>query len=473
MPSILNQCLSLSLALFFVLPCVQAQSDKWRINPQNQPQTPKERTWLLDLNKDRPASYQASFDYELLPRSGAENLSALLRLPYAPWKDKSKRSNRRAWWRIAYRATKLVFIDYAAADYYTTLQRELFGTGAYARILGRDSIRYKITPFSIFSRPTVRYSLPLGDSLRALNLDEQIALSMAGFESTGNSMAEVLRQKFLSGGEMTHEMSLLYLTTKLDQVRQVLRAGSDFRNLDESNIEAYVYNLNLRYLDSSTVALGRAARDSFQYNLSGLKTRLILSTLLDPSLYFAGANVYDYLLDAKKHRGMKALRLGNWGYFPTIHLGLSPFGEEWYWHNYLIDPKQRIWHLKLRYGQNIYTGSSFSMAVQAANYRVEGVGTFNLRAEIWQQPNFELGGLERKVLGGTGGIFAASFRSLPLFDLLPLQLYGEFGYKTGGYLAGENLDASVIARVGLSYPNFFGKGERENRELSYKKSKKR
>jgi hypothetical protein len=103
------------------------------------------------------------------------------------------------------------------------------------------------------------------------------------------------------------------------------------------------------------------------------------------------------------------------------------------------------------------------------------VGNFQVQAEVWQQPKLYLGGESlQELAGGVGGMFSASYRSVPLFKLVPIQIYGQLGYKSSGYTPGENLNNAFIARVGISYPDFFRKDKAmKESEISNQKKKKK
>lgn len=423
-----------------------------------------------------PVEYDAMFDYQFLPRSGGQSLTGLMHLPYSFFSDKSNRPNRRKGWRIALRSAKLLLLDLPVADYYNNIQGAVFGTGSYARLLGRDSIQYRVRPFSFFNRSKVEYSVEQALGQGLATLDEELAISIASIEATGAVMPEVLRQQFVTGGRMSHEMSMLYVVSKVSQLRQILGARNDLSNRAENNIERYVYNLNAKYSDSSVLALGTGALDSFRYSMGAIKAKSLISVLLDPTLAASLFNLYGFVLDAKKLQRSWSLKLGKWQYTPSFNLGFTPFGDEIHFHSYLVDPKFHVYHIKLRIGNNPYEqGVSWAASANMANYRWQGVGVFQAQGEIWNQPAFAFAQSDasiRSVGGGVGGMFMASFRSEPLFQSVGIRIYGNVGYKSAGYTTGENLDQSFIFRVGLSYPDFFSKDRKTKKaEVSNKRNR--
>jgi hypothetical protein len=71
--------------------------------------------------------------------------------------------------------------------------------------------------------------------------------------------------------------------------------------------------------------------------------------------------------------------------------------------------------------------------------------------DIWKQPAFELGGDKLvKHDAGYGGAFSSMF-SWYFNKQSKTGISLQLGYKSAGYLAGENLAGGIILRAGLCF----------------------
>jgi hypothetical protein len=162
------------------------------------------------------------------------------------------------------------------------------------------------------------------------------------------------------------------------------------------------------------------------------------------------------------------ITIGPVEYLPSLRLALTPFGMQGYFENFfLIDSIPT--YLYLKWGKN---GANTYYGLGIENQRIFNwkSGALGFRMDLWRQPNvlFEQGALsaeeiEKLPKGAsvpqlyptsvlTAQSVGAAFSIIGTYAWAkwPIRLFTELGYKTAGYLPGEALRNSPIARGGIS-----------------------
>ena len=144
------------------------------------------------------------------------------------------------------------------------------------------------------------------------------------------------------------------------------------------------------------------------------------------------------------------IRLGKTKWLPSLRFGLTPFGSEWILENHLLI-NQNIFEISIRQGDN-KLDDFWGLGIKFRN-RLTDFLSIGSKIDIWSQPEMELGGnsiyqtkrgLGGRVLGELNYEFNASN---------PMGIYTQIGYKTSGFIEGEQLRRKVIFRIGLQLIN--------------------
>ena len=142
--------------------------------------------------------------------------------------------------------------------------------------------------------------------------------------------------------------------------------------------------------------------------------------------------------------------IGPYRYLPSVCFGLTPFGSEIFWNNYLVHSRKAV-NIYIRYGIPTFH-HSWGIGLYNLGIVDSDNLTFNLGFDLWNQPSMEMmdsEGGESK--GGFGGAISCKAK-LKLMEKYPqIYLVGEARSKTIGYLPGEPLGDALVLRGGLSF----------------------
>jgi hypothetical protein len=185
--------------------------------------------------------------------------------------------------------------------------------------------------------------------------------------------------------------------------------------------------------------------------------------LADPFTYYA---VYAWLnyVSSGAETSIPMIPIGSCGYLPGFRLGLTPFGPEYFFENFLLC-KNQPYYFYLKAGWlsgNTYFGAGF-YAEKIVTWNRWSIGA---RVDLWRQPKL----LEHQ--GNTPFIeLNLQKKPNPEDPLYPLSeqhakhvgmglsvigswklsgksgLEAELGYKSNGFVPGESLFAFPIARI--------------------------
>lgn len=185
-------------------------------------------------------------------------------------------------------------------------------------------------------------------------------------------------------------------------------------------------------------------------------------------LYYSILSAWIYHAFSIAEVKIPMIPIGNVKYLPSFRMALTPFGMQGYFENFFVVNSIPT-YVYFKWGQN---GPNQYWGLGVENQKIFNWKRVSLgcRFDLWNQPNvlFETGAmsvqeitdlpkgaaipplyptsvLNAKSLGAAFSIMT----NVALFKA-PIQLYTELGYKTAGYLPGEALRNSPIARGGIS-----------------------
>lgn len=404
------------------------------------------------------STYRLGWDIDMSPFAGGEDLLFLHRCierfeGYMISKSPvyySKAIQARIW-----RFSEL-FLGWMPLNFLAIVaQHEVFGHGYRIRDIGRGT---KITGFQ-FSAPP-----PYGPGGGATSYDisshftmvDETCVAMAGVESTA-IIALLTKFKWLESGAIDPRQTVLYLLGQYDlplyigtlKALKKLSSEDQEESIKGHDMVAYVRSLNQTY-PQSLLSVGRL-RSITWINLA------------DPFTFYA---IYAWLhyVSSGKETTIPMIPIGAYRYLPGLRFGLSPFGPEYFWEHFLVCQKRPYYfYLKAgRHAKNNYFGAGLYVP------KIYSLGDWSIgaRLDAWRQP---------KLLLQQGQIpfseVELSQKPNPQDPLYPYSqqhamrvgaglsmivdykvsqrtgFEAELGYKAKGFVPGESLFASPIARL--------------------------
>jgi hypothetical protein len=281
---------------------------------------------------------------------------------------------------------------------------------------------------------------------------DDASVAMGGVESTA-IMAILTKYKWLEAEKIDPRQVVLYLLGQYDlplyigTIKETTKQGKELSK--GHDMIDYVKAVNQTYT-ASRLSSGRLRSISWM-------------NLADPFTYYA---VYAWLryIYCGEETSIPMIPIGQAGYLPGARLGLTPFGPEYFFENFLLVKKRPIYF----YGKaGSHAGNSyFGAGFYADKIFTWSKGAIGARLDLWRQP---------KLLTHPGNVpfieidfDHAPNREDPLYPLseqhamhqgVGLSLIGscqlsgksgleaEVGYKTAGFVPGESLFRAPIARV--------------------------
>lgn len=400
-----------------------------------------------------PSEYKICWDIGFSPYSGGEDILSAFRLlergeawfiqnkPFAQSKSAEAR-----FWRL-----NELFLAWLPLDYLAVVaQHEVFGHGYRIRDVGKKVAQ--VAGYEFGTPP------PYGEgggatsyeASSSLTTTQQTAISQAGVDATA-ILALLTKLKWMQASRIDPRQALLYVLAQQDLNIYIdtLKALDD-EDLDGHDIHSYLLCLNQTYPDN-ILSKGRLR------SLSWI-------CLADPFTFYAAFSWFLYLSSGEE----TSIPMIGSCYLFDLRLGLSPFGPELFFENYLAWDKRPIYFYAKggRHAKNGYYGIG---AYVPFLYRLEK-GSFGFRLDLWRQPKLLLfpGALpflsidfdqrpstenplyparERHAMRwGGGASLIAAYRG-------PCGAGGEaeLGYKTEGFLPGYSLKASPVVRLALTF----------------------
>jgi hypothetical protein len=342
---------------------------------------------------------------------------------------------------IFYRASKTVLLD-DLIDHLTILtQHEIFGHGARYREFGHvdNSFHLSLVP-PYGDGHGFAQSGPLKDPNRKTSECESLMKTVGGDEAN-TILSQHIIGNWLLRGSINYRESLLYLESANNLLAYIYLTKYQIKNgkptSQGNDILAY------------TMLMQITNNNGKKYTIDNLANQSLVG-IINPFQFLAAfAYSYSYLLNGNDSLKLPMIRIGNSRYLPAFHYGLSPFGTEYYLDNYLVINK-KVFTAYCRYGDTKYF-NSWGFGINSMNFLSYRNLSINPCFDIWKQPAFDIGG-DKLVThkAGFGGSLSNTFNwyfSKQSKTGITLQL----GYKTAGYLAGENLAGGIIVRAGLCF----------------------
>lgn len=405
--------------------------------------------WLFSQKKNASAQvqYPLLFDNTYSARIGAHNIITLHRGIYdlenrflkTRWFDENNFGKKAA--GMTYRLAKTILLDNVVDHLGFLAQHEVFGHGARYREFG-----FVANEFTLNLPP------PYGDGKgwartghleeeREVSSHEHIAMKFGGSESN-IVLSGILRANWLQRGSIHYRESILYLMSANDLSAYILRTKYGLRGKGGNDV--------LNYLRALNAHEGHLLEEDYKLTLDDLAAQAWIN-LLNPFQYFSlYAYFKTYLWSGDESFRIPMIQFWGAEYLPSFRLGLTPFGPEFYFENFVLK-SGRIFNLYFRYGDPVFH-KFWGMGAQAINFVRGERFSVNARMDIWDQPPLLLGGETiRESNGGLGVAVLGTIYYRISKDKSLLHLAAQIGYKTAGFFEGEQLAAGIVLRVGISF----------------------
>jgi hypothetical protein len=414
------------------------------------------------------ADYRGVLDPHLSPYVGAEDLLTLHRTLDLTESYFQKAPPRKAWAPAFGRLLNLALIWNPINYMIMVTQHELFGHGYRIRDLGSTYATvngYKMgTPPPYGTGGGATYFMISSN----MSTGQEMAIDTAGVEATA-ILANRLKFKWLEDGKIDGKKASLYINSQQDITEYVLNLDTLHEHLDFENgndMESYLFWLNLTY-------------PGYSLTKKELK-RNVLVNFLDPFTYYSIYAWLRYVVCGKSF-AFPMIPIKGVRYLPSVRMGLTPFGPEYFLENYLLYSSN--WPLYIyfkagRFADNTYVG----LGVEQEKVWQWDKTSLGFRADFWRQPVFLpnkkvlslLNILDERNRRESAGEqiegfteeevqffnphnehkmhlgMAFSFIGMRTIGRTDAALFVELGFKTNGFLPGQSLTGAGILRAGLS-----------------------
>lgn len=337
---------------------------------------------------------------------------------------------------LLYRFGRLTLIDNPLVIVHTVVRHEIGGHGGRVRQLGGDVLEYR------FELPP-----PYGDgggSIRFQFEDPvpyELALSAAGGLESAHLDQSMLEERWAARGRMDFREALRYLTATAE-IGGYIGSASSRQVREGHDVENYVALVNTSFPGEFESGAMTEIRSGRPVSVSDLQDATAVELLNPAFLYSIYAVLWRFLVRGESDAGLPALDLGSVRAMPTVHLRLTPFGVE-YAGGVLTAWGERVVGAKVRVGDGpwgTFRGLEFSGRRLYLTSRLR-VGA---EAGLWRQYDLDASTVDPR----WGGL--AMLRGSFTGSGWPVSAVAELGYKTAGYMPGEDLDAGPVLRIGVA-----------------------
>jgi hypothetical protein len=336
---------------------------------------------------------------------------------------------------IGYRAIKFGLLDFQIDWLLQLIQHEVFGHGSRFREFGYSDISYELD--LLYPYGQAEGHAHFNNPWQYLNTTTQITSHYLAGSEANNLMASNLEERMLLNNQIHYRQGSLYLISKNDFLLYLTATITNFEN--GGDMENYISSIN------PNTPFG-----SGPYTSEKLFKQSLISLINPMQIYSAWAIGKNYLLDGNSTMPkIPTIKIKEIGYLPAFNYNLTPFGSEYILNQYFIKGN-RLLTVKARLGDNTFHsfyGGGFKIANLIDKQKIK----LGINLEGWQQPSFQLSGETIKNVDEGFGVLANTAVSyFPFTKIKKFGVYSLIGYKTEGYVIGEQLDKGIILRFGLS-----------------------
>ena len=401
---------------------------------------------VSSANAQTAVPYAVVFDRYMTPAAGAHDLVALQHVMataedrWVPHRFGTEASRPALALGILYRSGKFLALDVPQDHMLMVVAHEVFGHGARFRELGAGRIGYG------FDAPIPYGS---GDAFTSFNGRfplsplAHLTASSSGIEAQ-HSLADAITERAVARGRIHYREAWLYFESRLTGMTYMLTASP---NSSEGHDVADFLDI---FEDQCTAPCSPLTRRDVQ--------RRALLALADPLLFYSLYGVTaSYIGNGNTSGPMPLIPIGRgMRMVPALGYALAPYGAEWSVRAaFQADARaqnrrRRLTHVALRVGN---TGATTTWGASARVADVVRVWTLHVGASVdaWRQPDLFADHTSEPLEMGMGATATVSV-PLPAFLRSPWSdaLQVTAGYKSQGYVPGEQLSGGAVLRAGIT-----------------------
>ncbi len=263
-----------------------------------------------------------------------------------------------------------------------------------------------------------------------------------GGSEANTQLSKSIRSKWLHRGSIKYREAVFYLFSANDLSWYIIRTKQ--RRLNSSNNDIIAYLRTLNSLE------GYQRQEDSRLTLDDLTKQSLINALNPFQFISTYAFLVAYIWEGKGNQQVPMVRIRGIRYLPSFRLGLTPFGSEVYFVNFIVS-SQRVINAYFRHGISTFHRSE-GFGIDVDNLFSNQHISLDSSLGLWHQPSLLLGRTRttnsRSGLGGTisGRLFYKIRRSHP-----SVSLAFRIGYKTAGFLEGEQIRKGYSAGIGISF----------------------
>jgi hypothetical protein len=392
-----------------------------------------------------PATYSVVFDSYITPVAGSEGLLTVQHLlaraedRWLPLKVGSERSRVGFAVGLLYRSGKFLMLDVPQDHFLMVVAHEVLGHGARFRELGDGRIRYG------FDAP-----IPYGAGEAFTRFDgffpvsplADLTVSAAGIEAQ-HSLADAITDRAVDRGRLHYREAWLYFESRMAAVSYMLSASPI--SSEGHDVADYLESFE----KACTAPCAPLTRNHVQ--------RRSLLALADPLLYYSMYGfAVSYIGNGRASGPMPLIPIGGTRIMPSLGYALAPYGGEWmlrtaFQHEQKAkNEERRITGFTVRIGN---TGASRTWGVSARAHDVLRVRSLRVGValDVWRQPHVLADRTSDDQLFG-GAAVGSVIVPLPRWLRTPWSegLHVAAGYKSQGFIPGEQLSGGAVLRAGVT-----------------------
>lgn len=397
--------------------------------------------FVLVCRTHAQSSYNLLYEKKFSSKTGAEDILTihkafyLFEEKYLPPRLMEEKKESSKIFNAGYRFAKSFIIDYPVDFISGLAQHEAFGHGARFREFNYTNNSYELNlppPYGI------GHGFAKGTPPVNTTFDEAMTVTVSGNESN-TLLCDLLRSKWIMDDSIHYRDFFLYIGGYHNTSYYIF----ENKMKPYGDIDAYLSDIRIKYYDKT----------GNKYTIDDL-VKYSLINVFDPYQFIAFYHWCNYILTGKQKGKMWMTTIGNVKYLPSFELALTPFGSEFYMNNY-VKWRNRTFKVYGRYGEPTF--EKF-WGAGASVYNILKTNTFfiNSTADLWEQPSLRLQDNDthyRNTVKGYGACASATLGINFFRNRLPWNLIVQGGYKTDGYLMGENLAKGPFLRVGIGFVN--------------------
>ena len=398
----------------------------------------------LPVSAQAQPRYAIVFDTYMSPTAGAEDLLTIQHLlasaedRWLPRKIGQERSRGAFALGLLYRTGKFMAIDIPQDHLIMVVAHEVFGHGARFRELGDGRIGYG------FDAP-----IPYGSGDAFTSFRGQFPISpLAGLNVSASGieaqhvLADAITANAVQRGRIHYREAWLYFESRITGMSYILTARP--RSRAGHDVADYLRQFNEACTRPCTPVTRRYVQ------------RRALLALADPLLYysiygFAGS----YIGGGSTTGPVPVIPVGGIRVLPSLGFALAPYGTDWIFRTAFQSEQradgrgQKVRSVTARVG-NTGASTTFGIGVRTEDVmRLKGLSV-DAAVDLWRQPRV-LADKTSDPLRAGGGAHVTTVLPLPPFlrSEWVAGIHVTGGYKTEGFIPGEQLSGGGYLRAGI------------------------